>query len=251
MSHGPRAGGVPVDFAKLYAELGIDPDCGMDAFKRAYRRRVAELHPDRPAASRRNPDLLIALNLGYAAVLDFHRSQGRIPGAAPPPSEASVHGFPPTSPAPLRATSAPAAPASRRSPRIRVLLLPVLLIIAAIWHWLPDFDEPPPDTANVTASTKAPAPALARVQLGMDADTVIALLGEPVSRDASRSHWIYGPSWLRFECGHVADWYSSPLRPLSVASRTPGEQALVRHAATRRPCAPAVGTAMHDPDGGL
>ena len=42
------AGGV--DFAKLYAELGVAPDCGLDRFKQAYRRRVAGLHPDRPGS---------------------------------------------------------------------------------------------------------------------------------------------------------------------------------------------------------
>ena len=34
------------DFVSMYEELGLDAECGMDAFKQAYRRRVAALHPD-------------------------------------------------------------------------------------------------------------------------------------------------------------------------------------------------------------
>lgn len=248
MSHAPRTGGAGIDFAKLYAELGVAPDCGLEAFKQAYRRRVAELHPDRPAAANRDPERLVALNLGYAAALDFHRSQGRIPGAPLPSSAAPrqpprLHTAGVASAAPSAAT---ATAASRRVPRMRVLILPVMLIIAAIWRWLPTFDAPPaasPAAPAARPGTEAPGPA--HVRLGMDRHTVIALIGEPMSRDAGDSHWIYGPSWLRFECSRLVDWYSSPLRPLRVATRTPTDEQRASLAAASPPCLPRTGTAMH------
>ena len=241
-------GGASIDFARLYAELGVAPEGGLEAFKRAYRRRVAELHPDRPATAPRDPALLVALNLGYAAVLDFHRGQGRIPGqpvvapAGPPPPPAASGRAPPDAsrPPPAPRASAmrrPEVPPRRTAPRIRVLLVPVLLAIAAIWRWLPEAgphpgaaDAPPTQPASSAAAT------LARVQLGMDRDTVALLLGEPVARDADDNRWIYGPSWLRFECGRLADWYSSPLHPLRVESRRPRPQDLQRHAPAGGAC---------------
>lgn len=252
MSTGTSSTGAGTDFAKLYAELGVTPDCGLDAFKQAYRRRVAGLHPDRPSTANRNPDLLIALNLGYAAVLDFHRSQGRIPGAALPAADRPSAGTPPP-----RITDAPRAEArrsaaqrsgtrktGRRVPRTGVLLLPVLLLIAAIWRWLPTFD-PPAATAGVQASQPGlEVQEQAPVRLGMDRHTVAALIGDPVSRDTDDSQWVYGPSWLRFECGRLVDWYSSPLQPLRVGSRTPTADDFARHAASRTSCTPRASSAL-------
>lgn len=234
-----------VDFSRLYAELGIAPAAGLDALKRAYRRRVAQLHPDRPAEGPRDPSRLIALNLGYAAVLDFHRRQGRLPGepvrlpepvtAAAPrrdsraePREASPDRVPRAG-LPMRQPAA--APLRRSAPSIKVLAVPVVLAIAAIWHWFPEAG-PRPATATGTAPS-VPAttrPAAGHVQLGMDRGTVARLLGEPVARDGTDRHWVYGPSWLLFECDRLVDWYSSPLRPLRVGSRRPGQEERAAHA---------------------
>jgi hypothetical protein len=53
----------------------------------------------------------------------------------------------------------------------------------------------------------------------MSRDSVVALEGEPLSTNGPQ--WDYGPSWVAFRCGRVADWYSSPLRPLRTASQHP------------------------------
>lgn len=71
------------DFVKLYAELGLQPDCSLDELKLAYRRRVAELHPDRlgpDAISVDSHQRLSNLIASYRASLRFHRQYGRLPG---------------------------------------------------------------------------------------------------------------------------------------------------------------------------
>ena len=72
------------DFVSMYEELGLDAECGMDAFKQAYRRRVAALHPDMQGDDSDLPRLQ-RLNRMYEATLDFHRLHGRLPGAPAPP----------------------------------------------------------------------------------------------------------------------------------------------------------------------
>lgn len=226
MNRTARATAGGVDFAKLYAELGVVPDCGLAAFKHAYRRRVAGLHPDRPPSVGRDPDALVALNLGYAAALDFHRGYGRLPGASVVPGTPAARAVggaaplpPATPPATPAAGIAPSAPSMRG---LRVLTLPVLLLVVATWLWLPGTAPPPAgfDAPGHTPGHDA-APPQAMAQSGMDRATVAMLIGEPVARSSDDSRWIYGPSWVRFECGRLADWYSSPLRPLRIAARPP------------------------------
>lgn len=96
------------DFARLYSELGLRPGCSLSELKHAYRRRIAELHPDRggmpaprPGDTRLPLTDLIAL---YAAASDFHQRYGRLPGA---PARRGL----PLKPAPWR-TAAPHAMAS-------------------------------------------------------------------------------------------------------------------------------------------
>ena len=214
-----------IDFARLYAELGVVPDCGLAAFKHAYRRRVASLHPDRPPSIGRDPDALAALNLGYAAALEFHRGHGRLPGAPGTPAkataEAAASAAAPAAPAPAVRPAAVSAGVPRMR-ALRGLTLPVLLLVVAAWLWLPG-TAPPPDSveAPVDIAFRATMPAQGLAQAGMDRATVATLIGEPVARSSDDSRWIYGPSWVRFECGRLADWYSSPLRPLPIAARTP------------------------------
>lgn len=229
--------GAGVDFTRLYAELGVAPEAGLDAFRRAYRRRVAELHPDRPARAPRDPALLVMLNQGYESVLAFHRGHGRIPGQPVASGREGAHAHAPSAPgtAVVRGAAAP-----HRGPRIRVLLLPVLLAIAAIWHWLPGSPVPTTTAGLAPAATLRASAGPARIQLGMDRATVAGLLGEPVARDDADTRWIYGPSWLRFECGRLADWYGSRLRPLGSAPHRPTATERARH-----PPGPTCPEALH------
>lgn len=64
------------DFTALYSSLGVDPDCEVETLKRLFRRRIAELHPDRGA--RLSEEELMML---YLEALRFHRRHGRFPGA--------------------------------------------------------------------------------------------------------------------------------------------------------------------------
>ena len=70
------------DFIALYRDLGVAPECTAEEFKRAYRRRVSDLHPDRVGDAGGGEEALKALNLGYAAAVEFRRVHGRFPGAS-------------------------------------------------------------------------------------------------------------------------------------------------------------------------
>lgn len=214
------------DFTQLYSQLGVQPDCGLEEFKRAYRRRIIELHPDRQGANARSPETLALLReliSLYAIASSFHRRHGRLPGGAPPrvPGAASVE----TAPPPPRA-SPPAAthvlrPSSRRGAWRAVLLVAIVLALVVSWDSSsPTTGEQPalgpirldPDAASIAATTD-------RLGIGMDMATVLAIQGEPMHvRD---TEWHYGPSWLRFEDEHLVDWYSSPLHRLKTATPKP------------------------------
>lgn len=71
------------DFLVLYEELGLTPGTSdLDVFKQAYRRRVAQLHPDRLAVGDTDTDRLQRLNRLYGAALAFEQRYGRLPAAA-------------------------------------------------------------------------------------------------------------------------------------------------------------------------
>lgn len=71
------------DFLVLYEELGLAPGISdLDAFKQAYRRRVAQLHPDRQVVGRADTDRLQRLTRLYGAALAFEQRYGRLPAAA-------------------------------------------------------------------------------------------------------------------------------------------------------------------------
>lgn len=70
------------DFLTLYDELGLAPGVSdLDALKQAYRRRVAQLHPDRHGAHG-DPARLQRLNRMYGAAIAFEQRYGRLPAAA-------------------------------------------------------------------------------------------------------------------------------------------------------------------------
>ena len=233
------------DFLTLFQELGLPANCTLDELKLAFRRRVSQLHPDRAAGQIGDAESrLQRLTAMYNAALDFHRRYGRMPGnsmKATPPRGVTTRPHAPNAPRASAATrDAPAPPRSQTG----LMLLGGLLALALI-AWLiagSSLDEPTSESENesstphaqVEATDPTPAanpveedvigtpdavPAPRHLRLGMSRDAVIALEGEPLSTNGPQ--WDYGPSWVSFRCGRVADWYSSPLRPLRTASTHP------------------------------
>ncbi|HEY6894082.1 MAG TPA: J domain-containing protein [Rhodanobacteraceae bacterium] len=213
------AGGT--DFLLLYKELRLRPGCGLGEFRQAYRRRVAELHPDRvqhhlyeDAAAR-----LSNLNAMYASAMEFHKQYGRLPGEASvyrPDPAARLHTPPPPS------TSQPAS-AKRSSWVLTVLLVLAALVIGWILGAVEgdggddqSSTSPVPPVVFAAEAAATPVAKIARIRVGMESERVAEIEGEPVT--TTKDRWEYGPSWIAFHCGEVLDWYSSPLRPLKVDS---------------------------------
>ena len=205
----------------LYQQLGLAPGCSLNELKTAYRRRVAEWHPDRlgactePALAARLQELTAA----YNAARLFHRRYGRLPGAAHV-APASVL------PQPARVTPVPARAAP--TPRGRRRWPWLVLIAGLVWLWWrgdpfehgnPTADDARSRGPSAGAPVATGASAAGLIELGSVADVVRALQGRPLMESAAR--WDYGPSWIGFRDGKVVDWYSSPLRPLKVASAHP------------------------------
>jgi hypothetical protein len=226
------------DFIALYRDLDLAADCSLETLKRAYRRRVAELHPDRHGDDQASGELK-SLNLRYAAALEFQRRHGRLPGTAPlaprrgAGQRAAVrprHGA--TDPGGLRGGEA----GERRWLRA---LLAVLVLVGAIWMFLP---KPPVGGAAYTSGVSTPAsgrpaqPAAMPLQLGMTPAQVLESQGQPLAAEGFR--WLYGPSWIGFECDQVVDWYSSALRPLHVQHERPSPSDASAAAVRRRHCPP-------------
>ena len=227
------------DFLALYRELGIDPACSPEAFKRAYRRRVSELHPDRSGEGECGEEALKSLNLGYAAALEFFQVHGRFPGApvvavprgpSPPPR-------PRTHPqTPIRATAGdahglPMAPVDPPPPRARRWLSLTLAALAllVVGMQFADRDPEPSDAAPMArtqqdarprAEADVPAPQ-AVLEIGMRARDALDALGPPTDTGEDGRLWHYGPSWVRLACREVVDWYSSPLMPLGHSAMHP------------------------------
>lgn len=133
------------DFSLLYAELKLPPDCSLEEFKCAYRRRISELHPDRkgndPASPEAQAELatLISTNV---AVNRFYSRYGRMPGASlrsmpdrSMPNNAPRTGSPASRPGLPIATAGDDDSRARPTWRIVVVFLALVMLLAS-WEWL-------------------------------------------------------------------------------------------------------------------
>ena len=202
------------DFAALYRELGIDATCGPEEFRRAYRRRVARLHPDQ-GGDAEDVARLQWLNHMVDVALAFHQRFGRLPGAPHVPTHAAAGAPPPRAAAPPPHDDAAAASGFGRPSRWFVAVA-VVGMGALLWR-IVDHDRLRTDLSAVARTGIDATPPERRVDTitaGMGSQTVLELQGEPHEMQGQR--WHYGPSWIDFRCGRVVDWYSSPLAPLPV-----------------------------------
>lgn len=134
------------DFSLMYSELGLTPDCSLEEFQRAHRRRISELHPDRrggePSSQEAQAELA-ALLAAHVAVSRFHVRHGRMPGA---PSGAGADGDGASDP--LRRSAAPrtglpvpmpvaeATDPSHRPTWRQVMVFLAVLALLVSWDWL-------------------------------------------------------------------------------------------------------------------
>ena len=213
-----------VDFLRLYREFQLEPGAGIDDLKRAYRRRVALVHPDRLIAKDEISQHLATEHLQnltrlYEAGVRFHRQHGRLPGAPPTPSTDRPGAIAQGPPPPLAAK-----PVRRRRGWIVVALLLAGSGMWAQWTREPATDPPALPVHRRAVALHLGSAAVARgaldgLRIGMPQHVVAEVLGAPVAVEPGR--WVYGPSWIRFEDGRVVEWYSSPLHPLRI-SKTSG-----------------------------
>jgi hypothetical protein len=213
----------PTDFVSFYQQLGLGPDCSLAQLKNAYRRRVAELHPDRNPHRRGDPAgaaQLQELTAAYHAALGFERRHGRLPGSRPSADGGNA------------AHWSPRPPDLSRRTGLRRVALAALALAGLIWLAWDETEGENSIAQHAAAPTAArrwvapPAPAEAdrmlpeqHIELGMEAALVRSIEGRPVMETPER--WDYGPSWIEFERGRVSDWYSSRLRPLKVTGTRP------------------------------
>jgi hypothetical protein len=127
---------TPPDFGQLYAQLGLQPDCSLEELKQAYRRRIAELHPDRKPsqASSEGAEIPLSdLNSVYASALRFHKEHGRLPGSRSQAFRTLGPSLPGRVADPDHAKPSMAEPGDDRSPDLqRGQKLVVLLLLSAL-----------------------------------------------------------------------------------------------------------------------
>jgi hypothetical protein len=211
---------ITTDFLLLYQELRVTPECSIEHFRRAYRRRVSELHPDRKpeSAAPKALERLQTLTRLHDAAVQFHSRFGRLPGAYQQAGEA-------VGSAPRPARTSPAQPAAVISRRM-LIFAGGAAAIALIWMLAPSdqalsgTDEPASESTvtAIEADTSVPAHAPGLV-LGMTQSRVREIQGEPTV--AATDRWEYGPSYVRFEHQKIVAWYSSPLYPLKISVQRP------------------------------
>lgn len=214
------------DFALLYQQLGLQRDCSLEELKRAYRVRVAELHPDRhrdEPTSDETHRALTELTALYSGAIRFHRIHGRLPGATP---RVVVHAYAAHAARPTAEAATPShahatrSEAPTRTGRIATLSILVLVVVMVVLHW--SETVAPQSEAAPAGAVAESAPDAPRLELGMEEASVIAIQGQPerVQDDV----WNYGSSWVRFEDGHVVDWASVPPNRLMTPTPRPVQE---------------------------
>lgn len=78
------------DYLADFATIGAQPGCSVVELEAAWRRRVSDLHPDRPpagdgAGGTDQRALLSDINGAYRRLRHFQRRHGRLPGSPSPP----------------------------------------------------------------------------------------------------------------------------------------------------------------------
>ena len=207
------------DFLDLYRTLGLRPGCGLLELKQAYRRHVGRLHPDRMGGAPHDPavaDRLQRITALYGAAMEFQRQHGRLPGAT-----LRVRFSVPE--AHVQTARVPSPSRRRTSRRSGIIALAVALVVAVlVWNgvaWSPSTPDAYVRSLNSHGLPLGNAVNTPALEIGMSSDQVRTIEGEPTGIHDDR--WEYGPSWIRFEHDEVVDWYSSPLRSLATAKRTP------------------------------
>lgn len=160
------------DFARLYAWLDLRPECTLEEFKRAYRRRVAQLHPDRcehPHRLSANDMPLSELTSLYSTATRFHRQHGRLPGASSR-TRVPMH----FEQAPSQFRDGPLAPQRRRGDLVRLpvqdamgshrrttlaalVVFIVLVLMIVVEASLPASDEPPGSRGATVSQEASPS----------------------------------------------------------------------------------------------
>ncbi|KAF1710018.1 hypothetical protein CSC70_10115 [Pseudoxanthomonas kalamensis DSM 18571] len=215
------------DFSLLYSQLDLEPGCSLGELSRAYRKRVAELHPDRQwEQEQETSEQLATLISLYKQAIQFHAAHGRLPGSRSTPIPVRLAHTVPLdgthSPDPDQGTSPPPKADDRKSSRKGEHWLLILSLGLVCWlmlrsYWTPVGDTPDARQTPPTHSGESATPGY--LHAGMDMDSVLAIQGPPTMRNETL--WEYGPSWLRFEEGKLVDWYSSPLYRLKIREHSP------------------------------
>jgi hypothetical protein len=230
------------NIVRLYEELGVRPEDGVERLTERYRQRLRQLHPDaRESGPQRSVDEPGAedglgwLTRSYREAVGFARSHGRLPGAGAPgaarpatdepapattvaaAAEAAPVGRFEASPATVRRGGRSAAPPRRLGWR---WLVGASAIVAVTLVTMPELLEPPAltpfnrDLGIAPAGRGDAAAAAGGIRIGSSMADVLRIQGAPTRR--GDGVWEYGPSFVRFEDGVVRDWHSSPLQPLRV-----------------------------------
>lgn len=144
------------DLDLIYSELDLQPNCSLEQFQRAYRKRIAELHPDRSRhASQEKQAALRDLIRVYAMVTRFHRRYGRMPGGYPPHLRRAPSTFG-QRPAQISDEAEGSDGGRGRATLTLVMLFFALVVLLASWSWWAT-KEGPHRGASPTQVPAAPA----------------------------------------------------------------------------------------------